>query len=762
VRRSAIAASLAGILALTLYLAAPLVRCPEACFVDYVALHGGETGNFEIPDARLNSWILGWVQHSLASGAPLFDTNAFHPARNTLAGSEHMLAIALTTLPVRAFSDSAIALHQTALVLSFAILGWAVFACVRWASGSTLAAFFAGACALFMPWRFSEVSHLQLLSAQWFPLIWLLTARLLLGQGETRHVVALAGVFALQLLSSFYLAYFALFSTGLLALAIAFSQRPRSRDIARIALALTPALLALLALSLPYVSRYTAYRWATPTIIPKSTPPGLVWEFLRPTFSLLADRERLTAVSYHIPLALFFLGLLPFAPARLRNRAAAPDADESRARALALGLAAAVAGAFVLMLGRQIHLFGADWPLPAMLLAKLLPGFSQMRAEFRWGIVIGVAWPILAGLGIAIVERRWLAASTHRGLRLLFAAGLAALFAINVPWFQLPAKAAWRSENGIFEVHRALTELPPGPVVEIPWRFRRLHLSNYGSRYLLASSAHWYPLLNGYTAYLPESHFFLQRIGQSLPSASALQRLTRLTGLRWIVVHHGKLLSWERLRWEKAEREGLVRRAFSSDTSWLFEVVSGPRSAEWIEHIASPAPRDITLAGLPRTPLRTAEMRGNLEVRAPERMVFQHEIGADTWVELEISNDSSQPWPGFDPQTEGLVLLRYRFRDERGALLREDVAAFDVDTPAGQRVHALAIVKPPAVAGRFEIEFDLVQRLGDSTVALAVPPVRRAVVIGPALSPSSRMRDDLLERSRNPTRSDLDRSDLDD
>ena len=84
-----------GLLALTLAGTAPIVRCLDSCFVDYVALHGGEVGNFEIPDARLNSWILAWVQHSLLSAAPLFDTNAFHPARNTLAGSEHMLATAL-------------------------------------------------------------------------------------------------------------------------------------------------------------------------------------------------------------------------------------------------------------------------------------------------------------------------------------------------------------------------------------------------------------------------------------------------------------------------------------------------------------------------------------------------------------------------------------------------------------------------------------------------------------------------------------------
>ncbi|MFP8880281.1 MAG: hypothetical protein VCE43_12935, partial [Myxococcota bacterium] len=233
--RSATATALLALLGLTIYQNSAILTCPESCLLDYVSMHGSEVGNFELPDARLNSWILAWVQHAgLTDPARLFDANAFFPARNTLAGSEHMIGNALLTLPVRLFSDSAIALHQIAMVLSFGLLGLSVFTFVLWAGRSPWAALLAGAVAMYMPWRYSEVGHLQLLSAQWIPLVWWLTTRLLMGEGSRRDAIALAFVLGIQLLTSFYLAYFVLFSGGCLAAAVAIQTRPSLRCWARL------------------------------------------------------------------------------------------------------------------------------------------------------------------------------------------------------------------------------------------------------------------------------------------------------------------------------------------------------------------------------------------------------------------------------------------------------------------------------------------------------------------------------------------------
>ena len=69
--------------------------------------------------------------------------------------------------------------------------------------------------ALFMPWRSMELAHLQLLGAHWFPLIWLLVMRILVGEGGRRDGFALSLVLSLQLLSSYYVAYTLTFNRAL-------------------------------------------------------------------------------------------------------------------------------------------------------------------------------------------------------------------------------------------------------------------------------------------------------------------------------------------------------------------------------------------------------------------------------------------------------------------------------------------------------------------------------------------------------------------
>ena len=208
-------------LAFTVYSFFPVLRCIEGCFVDFHALHGGGKASFEDADTRFNTWILAWVQHSLTSQPfELFRTNAFYPAPDALAGSEHMIGIALLTLPIKLLTSNAVLVYQFAMMLSFLILGLTTFALVRWLTGSVWVAIVAGVIALFMPWRTHELAHLQLLGAHWFPLIWLLTFRILLKNGKPQDGVLLSAVLSLQLLSSYYLAYLITFSIALLSLMI--------------------------------------------------------------------------------------------------------------------------------------------------------------------------------------------------------------------------------------------------------------------------------------------------------------------------------------------------------------------------------------------------------------------------------------------------------------------------------------------------------------------------------------------------------------
>jgi len=728
--RLATSASVALLLALGVYLSFPLLRCVDSCFVDYFEVHDAQTGHFEMPDVRLNSWILGWVHHSLFSNpASLFDTNAFHPAKNTLAGSEHMLGVALQTLPFRPFSDSAVMLHQTALILSFLLLAVNTFALVRWMTGSSWAAFLAGAVTPFMPWRVSELGHLQLLSVQWLPLVWLLAARVITEDRPRRDALWLTLVLGIQMLSSFYLAYLALFSTGLLAVTLLVAYRPPRSAVYRLAgaVALPSALVALT--SIPYVWRFSAYRFAEASTTELITPPGLMLSLLAPPLSLRADFADFSTVTYHIPLvvllcAVLALGWLLASPA---------DAGrDRRARVLTVALAVTIVGAFVLMLGRELQLGAVTIKLPAHWLAQIVPGFSQMRAEFRWGILIGTACPVMAGAGIAWLEQRLgqIASGPARvWAKWIARVCTAALFAVNISWFQLPARDAWKHSSDVLNAHRALAMLEPGPVVEIPWRIQRISTATNGSKYMLASSSHWWPMLNGYTAYIPDSYHFLHRLAQNLPDPRTIEHMRRLTGLRWIVVHPNRIGARYRRPWSLAEQSGTLRLAVAKPDFRIYEVPVAPTNEIWLAALFTEAPGPTTMTGLPRKAVSLPEKAGSLRAGAPLRMLYEGSYGLPHFVPVTLENPSDATWPSLDIHTEGLVQLRYRFFDAAGEMVLEDTASFDMDLPPKRETVARALVRPPAVTGRYRVQFDVVQRLGEELRDLGFPAVESAVEV---------------------------------
>src|SRR5207237_3755537 len=83
-------------------------------------------------------------------------------------------------------------------------------------------------------------------------------------------------------------------------------------------------------------------------------------------------------------------------------------------------------------------------------------------------------------------------------------------------------------------------------------------------RYMVASTLHWNPLLNGYTGYTPPSYPLLATLAQRLPDPTALADLCALVALRWLVVHQAGLLPAERAAWEGGGA-GLARAATFGD-----------------------------------------------------------------------------------------------------------------------------------------------------------------------------------------------------
>ena len=691
------ALSLAALASLVAYLYWPLLGCLDRCVIDPVAVHGDGLGHIEMPDVYLNAWILSWVQHALWNH-PLgvFDTNAFYPALGTLTQSEHLFGIAVWALPFRLFSTEAVWLHQVALIGSSLALGLSTLGLVRWLTGSTWSAFLAGAIAILMPWRFSELAHVQLMNVQWFPLVWWMMGRLAEEPGRRGSAIVLAATLTLQLLSSFYLAYFLFLSCAALAAGLAWRRRPAAAAWKSMGLAALPGALLLVLVSLPYLGWQRAQGFQAVAPLFDSVPPGDVFSlvFGALSFGLPTYPQPIT---YGVPLAVSALTLA--ALWTFARRGAPP-----RSAAFAVGLAGAAIIAYVLAHGRSWTIGNIEVPLPGAALATLLPGYEQIRNPLRFAIVIGTVTPVLAGMGCAALLSRARVPS-HR----LVATGLGIAVALSMLPPPLPARDAWGDFAEREPIYRKLADRPRGPLLEIPWPLQPEHDVIHASHALLGSTLHWQPLLNGYSGYHPRTYPLLRQVAHALPAPSGFERLRDLVDLRYVLVHDDHVPPDVRAAWSDAATAGSIRLLTRSGGSRLFEVPNWTPGAPHLEALRQLRPGRTTLAGHPRDRLAPDEPSGALHLSVPGRFEVAGNRRLPQTVTVSITNDGAATWPGLDPDPEGLVRLRYRFVAPDGSQVQLASSALAADVPPGAGTFSVPIT-PPNRGGRFQLFAELVQR----------------------------------------------------
>ena len=127
-------------------------------------------------------------------------------------------------------------------------------------------------------------------------------------------------------------------------------------------------------------------------------------------------------------------------------------------------------------------------------------------------------------------------------------------------------------------VYRTLAQLPRGPVIELPYWYERLAYPRH-AEYMLTSTAHWQPLINGYSDHIPKDFRDTATPLSTFPSRESFAILEQL-GARYAVFHLD--LMDPRTREKLIERvEGDYKahlRPIEKDAEvWLFEIVSWPR-----------------------------------------------------------------------------------------------------------------------------------------------------------------------------------------
>jgi hypothetical protein len=175
-------------------------------------------------------------------------------------------------------------------------------------------------------------------------------------------------------------------------------------------------------------------------------------------------------------------------------------------------LVAIGAAGVVLSLGTATPIYG--W------LFHVFPPMQGLRAAARFGNLFLLATALLGGIGLALWRPRT-----------AIAAALVA--AVNLE--SLCAPMSYTLFNGIPGIYRLLAA-EPGPVVvaEQPFYPRSGIFQN--SPYVLASTAHWRPLMNGYSGYTPAGY---QRYADSFwyfPQDWAIAAM-KDAGVTHVVVH---------------------------------------------------------------------------------------------------------------------------------------------------------------------------------------------------------------------------------
>jgi PA14 domain len=465
-------------------------------------------------DAVLLDWVLAWVAHQ-APRAPLhvFDTNAFYPDRNTLAFSEAMLVQSAMAAPIIWAGGSPVLAFNLVTLAGFALSGWAMYLVIaRW-TGSRIAGLTAGVIYAFNSHSFTRLPHLQAQHTEFLPLALYALDRLLRAP-VVRNALKLALWFSLEALTSIYLLVLTT-----VALTVAFVVRrdawrgPRARRIA-LMVGLSAAASALLLA--PYITPY--WRLYHERGLERSLGEAMMFSAVWRDYVSTPARYHYRWWSYQwFSGSAFFPGVvgLLLTGVAIARRTAFTDA---RAR---MGLAAGIAGV--------VLSFGPKVPGYATLYA-LVPLLHSVRVVSRFGFLAILAVAMLAGFGAAELRRGF----TEQRWRIV-----GPLLVIVAALELYPGPLELTRFEGIPRIYASLRGLPGVVSVEIPFyggvaSFRQAY-------YMLNSTVHWQPILNGYSGLhtLDYQGRLVERLAD-FPAAGAIRTL-REAGVTHVFVHVDEL-----------------------------------------------------------------------------------------------------------------------------------------------------------------------------------------------------------------------------
>ncbi|HJR60967.1 MAG TPA: hypothetical protein VJ813_16270 [Vicinamibacterales bacterium] len=497
-------------------------------------------------DVMLNEWIVAWVQHQLLR-APLelFQANIFYPAPDALAFSEPLIVPALLGYPVRLLGGSPVLVHNLLLLAGLSLTMLGAYALAHHWTGDPLASLVAGAAYTFNTQSLVRLEHLQAAHAYGLPLA-LLAADRLITTGDRRQAWWLGGWMIAMAYSSGYLVIFTTVALAVLALARTreWMKRP-AQVIGGLTLAAVVTGAAVLPLYLPY--RRVANEQGM-----RRTLEGVA-EFSAAIDGYLASYSRLhhrlwnAGAPRQFPDA-YFPGIV------VAVLAMAGIASGGRRRTAVPALVALCVVGCVLSLGTRTPFYG--W------LYAVFPPMSALRGAARFGTLFLLGMALLAGIGLAALR-------AHVSRRVGAIVAMTALVVVNLEALRAPFNyTPFRGIPGLY----ALLAKEPDPVVLVEVPFYPAEAAFQNAEYVLNSTAHWRPLMNGYSGYTPATYRDHAPVFWSFPDPGVVEAM-RAAGATHLMLHprrfEGEAL--ETLR-KALAHPNLERMAVSRDNLTLFRI----------------------------------------------------------------------------------------------------------------------------------------------------------------------------------------------
>ena len=460
-------------------------------------------------------------------------------------------------------------LYNVVRLLTFLFSALTAYWLARELGAGDWVALLAGALLAFSPIRTDQVAHLSTLGTQWWPLVLLFTIRFA-RSNRTKDALLAALFFVLAFLAC---GYHGVIAAAVLPPFLVVLFWGRWDRLKAGALAAVLAGLALLPVYWMHQKALAPERYArgTEETILYSAP---VESFLSTSawnrvYGELTDAFRTVGPNNLFP-GLVVPGLVVAGVIAMRRSRQRPSRE-------AVALAVLLLAAALVALGPRVRAFGHDLgPGPWGFLRDTIPLFRMIRVTSRAGVFLALPLTMLAAMALTRLKPKLAA------LAAIGALALGETLIAPIPMPQWSRLIDTRKDPP--PVYRWLADQPGrDPIVHLPM------LDVYGlerrpafheSVYMVYSTLHWKPLVNGYAGIEPRRYVEIRNLSRSFPSEVFLGAL-RGIGTRYVVLHRKGYgpFQWERLQkgMPEALASGALREVATLGTDTVYELGPGGR-----------------------------------------------------------------------------------------------------------------------------------------------------------------------------------------